>query len=201
MSKSSRVAAPRLEKKTTVTEDSVRKKNVASRPEAKSEPLPATPEDAVSTQDDDAWMHQALLAAQKAEAAGDVPVGCVLVNDSGLVSVGFNVREAAADPTGHAEMIALREASRKLARWRLSDCTAYVTLEPCFMCAGALVHARIKRVVFAAADPKTGAAGSLANVLQDPRLNHRCEITSGVLALEAGEQLRRFFRAKRAARS
>lgn len=159
----------------------------------------ATPSPSSPTPDE-IWMHEALLAAHKALEAGDVPVGCVIVNEDGLVATGHNVREAAADPTGHAEILALREASRVLSRWRLSDCTVYVTLEPCFMCAGALVHARVKRVVYAAPDPKTGAAGSLANVLQDARLNHRCEVASGVLAAEAGEQLRGFFRAKRALR-
>ena len=143
------------------------------------------------------WMGQALALASLAEAAGDVPVGCVVVNEQGVVATGYNVREAAADPTGHAEMVALRAAAQTLGRWRLSDCTAYVTLEPCFMCAGAFVHARIGRVVFGARDPKTGASGSLANVLQDPRLNHRCEVTAGVLEEEAGSLLRRFFRSRR----
>jgi tRNA(adenine34) deaminase len=142
-------------------------------------------------------MDQALGLARAAELAGDVPVGCVIVNDQGLVSEGFNTREAAQDPTGHAEITALREASRKLGRWRLSDCTVYVTLEPCFMCAGALVHARVKRVVYAAPDPKTGAAASLANVLQDARLNHRCEVSRGVREGEASLLLKVFFRSRR----
>lgn len=142
-------------------------------------------------------MERALALAREAQRAGDVPVGCVIVNDEGLVSEGFNVREAQADPLGHAEIVALAGASRALSRWRLSDCTVYVTLEPCFMCAGALVHARVKRVVFAATDSKAGAAGSLANVLQDERLNHRCALTPGVRAHEASVLLKAFFRSKR----
>jgi tRNA(adenine34) deaminase len=143
------------------------------------------------------WMRQALVLAEEAERNGDVPVGCVVVNESGLVSTGLNVRELNQDPLGHAEVTALRSASQKLGRWRLSDCTVYVTLEPCHMCSGALVLSRVKRVVFACHDPKTGAAGSLNNVLQDPRLNHFCEVTSGVLKTEASEMLRRFFKSRR----
>jgi tRNA(adenine34) deaminase len=155
-------------------------------------------EESPHSDDDLRWMDEALEHARAAERAGDVPVGCVLVDATGtLVASGHNTREAAHDPTGHAEMIALREASRVLGRWRLSDLTAYVTLEPCFMCAGALVHARVGRVVFATRDPKTGAAGSLANVLQDPRLNHRCEISVGAREAEASTMLKAFFRSRR----
>lgn len=150
-----------------------------------------------NTTDDKKWMRHALALADKAEANGDVPVGCVVVNDDGLVSEGFNERELTNDPTAHAEMIALQKASRKLGRWRLSDCRLYVSLEPCFMCAGAIVHARIGRVIFAATDPKTGAAGSLANLLQDARLNHRCELEKGLLETEASQNLKRFFKERR----
>lgn len=151
---------------------------------------PASPED-------DHWMERALALAREAERAGDVPVGCVVVNEAGLVAEGYNVREANADPLGHAEIVALAGASRALSRWRLSDCTVYVTLEPCFMCAGALVHARVRRVVYGATDPKAGAAGSLANVLRDERLNHRCALTRGVRAEEASALLKAFFRSRR----
>jgi len=148
-------------------------------------------------EEDTRWMDLALTLASRAQEAGDVPVGCVIVNADGVVGEGLNRREAAHDPTGHAEIEALRQASRRLSRWRLSDCTVYVTLEPCFMCAGALVHARVKRVVFAAPDPKTGAAGSLANVLQDARLNHRCELAHGLREQESANLLRSFFRSRR----
>jgi tRNA(adenine34) deaminase len=138
-------------------------------------------------------LSQALLALEK----GDVPVGCVIVHGETLVGQGFNEREIDHDPTAHAEILALRRASARLKRWRLSDCTAYITLEPCFMCAGALVHARVGRVVYAATDPKTGAAESLAQVLQDSRLNHQCEVTKGILAEESSMMLKNFFRVKR----
>jgi tRNA(adenine34) deaminase len=152
----------------------------------------------VLNSDDERWMVKALEAAQQAEREGDVPVGCVVIHpELGLVASAYNKREAEQDPTAHAEVLALREASRNLRRWRLSDCTIYVTLEPCFMCAGALVNARVKRVVYAATDAKAGACESLANVLSDDRLNHRCEWTRGVLEEPAREQLKSFFRARR----
>lgn len=148
--------------------------------------------------DDERWMFKALEAAQRAELEGDVPVGCVVVHpELGLVASAYNKREAEQDPTAHAEVLALRQASQNLRRWRLSDCTIYVTLEPCFMCAGALVNARVRRVVYAATDAKAGACESLANLLSDERLNHRCEWTRGVLEEPAREQLKSFFRARR----
>jgi tRNA(adenine34) deaminase len=148
--------------------------------------------------DDERWMSKAIEAAQQAELEGDVPVGCVVIHpELGLVASAYNKREADQDPTAHAEVLALRQAAQNLRRWRLSDCTIYVTLEPCFMCAGALVNARVKRVVYAAIDSKAGACESLANVLSDERLNHRCEWSRGVLEEPAREQLKNFFRARR----
>lgn len=147
---------------------------------------------------DEHWMSLALEAAARAEQAGDVPVGCVVVHpEQGLVASEFNRREVNQDPTAHAEVLALRAASAKLGRWRLSDCTVYVTLEPCFMCAGALVNARVGRVVYAAVDAKAGACESLARVLNDERLNHRCDIQQGPLQAQASDQLRVFFRSRR----
>jgi tRNA(adenine34) deaminase len=146
---------------------------------------------------DEAWMSHALSLAHQAEKAGDVPVGCVIVNSDGLVAEGWNAREVQRDPLAHAEIIAIQHAAQKLQRWRLSDCTLYVTLEPCFMCAGAIVLARIPRVVFATCDPKAGAGGSLANVLQDARLNHRCIVHSGLKRPEAANLLKGFFAEKR----
>jgi tRNA(adenine34) deaminase len=147
---------------------------------------------------DEYWMGLALSAAARAEQVGDVPVGCVVVHpQEGLVASEFNRREVSQDPTAHAEVLALREAASRLGRWRLSDCTVYVTLEPCFMCAGALVNARVSRVVYAAVDAKAGACESLARVLEDNRLNHRCEVSRGPLQEQARAQLQEFFRARR----
>lgn len=154
------------------------------------------------SQADAHWMDHALALAQAASALGEVPVGCVIVDGHGeSVGEGANRRELDFDPTAHAEMLALRAASQRLGRWRLSDCTLYVTLEPCFMCAGAIVQARIGRVVYAACDPKAGAAGSLANVLQDARLNHRCVLHKGLRAEPAGQQLKEFFASRRKKKS
>jgi tRNA(adenine34) deaminase len=148
--------------------------------------------------EDAGWMERALAEAEDAERKGDVPVGCVIVHpELGLVAQGRNQREELQDPTAHAEVVALRQASLKLGRWRLSDCTLYVTLEPCFMCAGAIVNARVKRVVYGAQDPKAGACESLAHTLNDPRLNHRCEVASRVLEEEARSLLKGFFRKRR----
>jgi len=144
-------------------------------------------------------MQEALALARAAADAGEVPVGAVAVLDGRVVGRGANAREAARDPTAHAELIALREAARALGRWRLSGVTLFVTLEPCAMCAGAMVLARIDRLVYAAADPKAGAAGSLLDLTQDPRLNHRFPVERGLLGDEAGELLRSFFRARRGA--
>lgn len=147
--------------------------------------------------DDIGWMRMALEEARRAAAAGDVPVGAVIVRKGELLATGRNRREVDGDPTAHAEIVALREAARQLGRWYLDDTTIYVTLEPCPMCAGAIVAARVARLVFGSADPKGGAAGTLYNIVQDPRLNHRVQVTSGVLAEESAELLRAFFRQRR----
>ncbi|MCS4484988.1 tRNA adenosine(34) deaminase TadA [Gleimia sp. 6138-11-ORH1] len=144
------------------------------------------------------WMRRAMELAALAEQAGDVPVGALLISEGGeVIASGFNTREAQCDPTGHAEINVLREAAQKLQRWRFSDCTLVVTLEPCTMCAGALVSARVGRVVFGAWDPAFGACGSLRDVVRDPRVNHQVEVYGGVLEVECETQLRRFFLAKR----
>lgn len=143
-------------------------------------------------------MARALVLAAEAAKAGEVPVGAVVVDDGGVVvGEGRNTREGEHDPLGHAELLAIAAAAKRLGRWRLSGCTLYVTLEPCFMCAGALVNSRVDRLVFGAVDPKAGAVGSLANVCRDPRLNHRLVVDAGLHAEACGEVLRVFFRAKR----
>jgi tRNA(adenine34) deaminase len=146
-------------------------------------------------------MRLALDHAGLAVAAGDVPVGAVVVDADGVVlGAGFNAREALGDPTAHAEIVALRAAASAVGSWRLAGCTLVVTLEPCTMCAGALVLARVDRVVFGAADPKTGAVGSLWDVVRDRRLNHRPEVVGGVLSDECGAMLSAFFEARRGVR-
>ena len=145
------------------------------------------------------WMVRALEQARAAWTEEEVPIGAVVVHEGRLIAEGRNRTRTWHDPTGHAEMVALRRAAARIGDWRLLDATLYVTLEPCAMCAGAMVLARVKRVVYAAADPKAGMCGSLGNLVQDPRLNHRAELTSGVLAEPCGELLRAFFRARRAA--
>ncbi|HEX6372938.1 MAG TPA: tRNA adenosine(34) deaminase TadA [Longimicrobium sp.] len=149
---------------------------------------------------DERWMRVALEQAAAAEALGEVPVGAAIVRAGQLVSTGHNLTHTLQDPSAHAEMVAIRRAAAALGEWRLLDCTLYVTLEPCAMCSGAIVLARIPRLVFAAHDPKAGMSGSLANLVQHPRLNHRVQLTTGVLADEAGEVLRAFFRARRRSR-
>ncbi|OYY22571.1 MAG: tRNA adenosine(34) deaminase TadA [Thiotrichales bacterium 34-46-19] len=143
------------------------------------------------------WMERALALAQQAESLGEVPVGALVVIDGVCVSEAFNQPISQSDPTAHAEMLALREAAKKVQNYRLVNATLYVTLEPCTMCAGALIHARVQRVVYATTEPRTGAAGSVFNVLQNDQLNHRCEVHSGLMADQASEQLRRFFKARR----
>ena len=143
-------------------------------------------------------MRSALLEGALAAGSADVPVGAVVVDAAGqVIGRGHNVREAEGDPTGHAEIRALRAAAEVLGGWRLTGCTLVVTLEPCTMCAGALVLARVSRLVFGAEDPKAGAVGSLWDVVRDRRLNHRPEVVGGVLAEECGETLRAFFRTSR----
>ena len=146
----------------------------------------------------DEWMRLALDEARLALATDDVPVGAVVVDaDGAVLGRGRNAREAVADPTAHAEILALREAAARLGSWRLDGCTLVVTLEPCTMCAGALVLARVARLVYGAVDEKAGAVGSLWDVVRDRRLNHRPEVVAGVLADEAAEELRSFFRTHR----
>ena len=142
-------------------------------------------------------MAQALAEARLAAEEGEVPIGAVLVADGRVVGRGRNARERLRDPTAHAEILALQEASRALESWRLSGATMYATLEPCPMCAGALVNARIDRLVYGVADPKAGAVDTLFDLVRDRRLNHRVEVASGVLAQECGEILREFFRQRR----
>jgi tRNA(adenine34) deaminase len=144
------------------------------------------------------FMHLALREAGAAFAAGEVPVGAVIVHRDRVIASAHNQRETLRDPTAHAEMIAITQAAQSIGSWRLEDCTLYVTLEPCPMCAGAIVQARVPLVVFGAADPKAGAAGSLMNLLCDPRLNHRARVVPGVLAAKCGEILTRFFEQQRA---
>jgi len=143
-------------------------------------------------------MQHALRLAAQAYQANEVPIGALIVDSTGIVvAEAYNLRETVHSAVAHAELLAIEKACQKLGRWRLHDCTLFVTLEPCFMCAGAIVLARIPKVVFAAFDPKAGAAGSLANVLCDQRLNHRCELISGVCAEESSLLLKKFFKKKR----
>ena len=144
------------------------------------------------------WMQRALDEARAAVDHGDVPVGAVVVADGDEVARARNRRESDGDPTAHAEILALRAAAHALGTWRLEQCTLYVTLEPCAMCAGALVLARLGSLVYAATDPKAGAVGSLYDIPRDARLNHHVDVTAGVEAAEAGDLLRRFFRSRRA---
>ena len=147
--------------------------------------------------DDVRWMGEALREAEAAVAHDDVPIGAVVVHDGKIIGRGRNERELREDPTAHAEVLALREAAAALGSWRVLDSTLYVTLEPCAMCAGAIVLSRIPRVVYGCPDPKAGAAGSVLDVLAEPRLNHRPEVVGGVLSEACAELLRSFFRARR----
>lgn len=147
--------------------------------------------------DDDGWMGLALEEAGRAAEAGEVPVGAVVVMGGGLVGRGHNASISRSDPTAHAEILALREAAQHTGNYRLTGATLYATVEPCVMCCGAALHARLGRLVYGAADPKAGAAQSLYRLLDDPRLNHRIEVEAGVRAAECGARLREFFRSKR----
>lgn len=142
---------------------------------------------------DEYWMAYAIEQAKKAEALGEVPIGAVIVKDDVVISTAHNLRETAQRAVAHAELLAIDEACRKLNTWRLTDCTLFVTLEPCVMCAGAIVMSRVDRVVFGARDPKGGCAGSLMNLLMEERFNHRSEVVSGVRELECSDLLRHFF--------
>ena len=146
---------------------------------------------------DEDWMRLALAEAELALATGDVPVGALAVRAGEVIGRGHNRREADGDPCAHAEIIAIRSAARRLGQWRLEAVTLYCTLEPCAMCAGAMVLARLPRLVYAAADPKAGAAGSVLNLLQHPALNHRVDCSGGLLVAEATQQLQAFFRGLR----
>jgi tRNA(adenine34) deaminase len=146
---------------------------------------------------DEYYMRLALREAERAVEHDDVPVGAVVVKDGEVIGAGHNERELREDPTAHAETLALRQASQTLGSWRVLDSVMYVTLEPCAMCAGAIVLSRIPRVVFAASDPKAGAAGSVLDLLNVPALNHRPQVASGLLAQEAGDMLRGFFAGRR----
>jgi tRNA(adenine34) deaminase len=143
------------------------------------------------------FMRRAIELAREAQAAGEVPVGALIVRDGEIVAEGFNRPISTHDPTAHAEMVALRAAAARIDNYRLLGTTLYVTLEPCAMCAGAMVHARVERLVYAATDPRAGAAGSVFNVAQSPALNHRLQVVPGVLADECGALLRDFFVARR----
>ncbi|MBM4196927.1 MAG: tRNA adenosine(34) deaminase TadA [Gammaproteobacteria bacterium] len=143
------------------------------------------------------WMALAIEQARLARAAGEVPVGCVIVREDRVVTSGFNQPIGLTDPTAHAEIAAIRAAARALGNYRLGGCTLYVTLEPCAMCAGAMVHARVARLVFGAADPRVGAAGSVLNLVQSAAQNHRLEVTGGILAAECSDLLLEFFRVRR----
>lgn len=147
------------------------------------------------TQDDKYFMRQALNQAVNAYTRGDVPVGALVVKDGSIISYGSDTKDD--DPTGHAEIIAIRSCSHKLGHWNLAGCTLYVTLEPCPMCAGACVNARISRVVYGAKNPKAGAGGTLYNILHDTRLNHVCKVTSGIMAEECVKVLQDYFMCRR----
>jgi tRNA(adenine34) deaminase len=146
---------------------------------------------------DQEWMQIALDLASQAAQNGEVPVGAIVVKDGAIIGRGANAPIALHDPSAHAEIIAMREAAQFLGNYRLVDCTLYVTLEPCAMCSGAMQHARIAKLVFAASDAKTGACGSVINLMNEPKLNHHCEVIGGVLAEECGAVLSAFFKQRR----
>lgn len=160
--------------------------------------LPGRMQAMATCQIDESFMAQALAEADLAEQRGEVPIGAVIVHGGRVIGRGHNLRQTLNDPTAHAEMLAITAAAEALGSWRLEDCTLYVTLEPCVMCAGAMVLARLSRLVFGAADPKAGACGSLYCIPQDERLNHRVEMVGGVCAEQASVRLQRFFAAQRA---
>ncbi len=146
---------------------------------------------------DELWMEEALRAAQRAGEAGEVPVGAIVVRDGIIVGRGWNLNLSNSDPTAHAEVVALREAGAAVGNHRLGECELFATIEPCTMCAGALIHARIKRLVYGADDAKAGAVGSVLDVINHPQLNHKMEVRKGVLAGRCADMLQAFFRAKR----
>ena len=158
---------------------------------------PTTNDDDSTSASDELWMEQAIRAAQRGLKAGEVPVGAVVVCEDKVVGRGWNLNLTNSDPTAHAEIIALREAGANIGNHRLGSCTLFATIEPCPMCAGALVHARLKRLVYGADDPKAGAVHSVTQVLNHPRLNHQREVRGGVLASRCAEPLQEFFRQRR----
>ena len=147
--------------------------------------------------DDAKWMRMAIDEARRALGEGELPVGCVIVRDGKLVAAGHNLREQSGDPTGHAEIVAIRRAAQKLGDWRLSGCTLYVTLEPCPMCAGAISQARVERLVYGADDSKYGCAGSVYRIPEDPAFNHFCKSDGGLLAEECASLIDEFFASRR----
>jgi tRNA(adenine34) deaminase len=151
----------------------------------------------IDTENDATFMSEALRLAKKAFAAEEVPVGAVVIREGRIIARAYNQVELLKDATAHAEMLALTQAEAAVGDWRLTDCDLYVTKEPCVMCAGAIVHTRIRRVIFGCADVRAGAAGSVMNLLQSPDLNHACEITAGILQSECAQLLQSFFQAKR----
>jgi tRNA(adenine34) deaminase len=159
--------------------------------------VPATDDQQRMSEPDELWMEEALRAAQRAQEAGEVPVGVVVVCEGRVIGRGWNRNLGDCDPTAHAEIVALREAAAAVGNHRLANCDLFATIEPCPMCAGALVHARIKRLVYGADDPKAGAVQSVMQVLNHPRLNHRVEVRGGVLAGRCAELLQTFFRNRR----
>jgi tRNA(adenine34) deaminase len=150
-----------------------------------------------SNEKDELWMEEALRAAQRSLDTGEVPVGAVVISEGKIVGRGFNRNILDSDPTAHAEVVALRDAGASIGNHRLSDCEVFVTIEPCAMCAGAMVHARIRRLIYGADDPKAGAVQSVLHILNHPALNHRIEVRSGVLAGRCADILREFFRSRR----
>ncbi|HYN20688.1 MAG TPA: tRNA adenosine(34) deaminase TadA [Thermoanaerobaculia bacterium] len=147
----------------------------------------------MQTEVDELWMREALAEARRAAAIGEVPIGAVIVREGEAIGRGYNRREIDRDPLAHAEILAIRQAAERIGGWRLTECTMYVTLEPCAMCAGALVNSRVERLVWAAPDHKAGWCGTLGNLVQDARLNHRLAMTTGVLEAESAALLRGFF--------
>ncbi|MCI2948671.1 tRNA adenosine(34) deaminase TadA [Staphylococcus caledonicus] len=150
---------------------------------------------------DEYYMKLAIAEAKKAQRLGEVPIGAIIVKNDEVIARAHNLRETAQQPTAHAEHIAIERAAKEVGSWRLEECTLYVTLEPCVMCAGAIVMSRIPRVVFGAMDPKGGCSGSLMNLVEEPRFNHRATVVSGILEKDCGDLLRQFFRELRARKS
>jgi tRNA(adenine34) deaminase len=151
----------------------------------------------LSPMDDSLYMREALIEAENALKKDEIPVGAVIVRNGEIIGRGSNIRSLEGSPLGHAEIVAMQEASKVLKNWRFDDCTLYVTLEPCVMCAGAMVQSRLNTLVYGASDPKAGAVGSLYNILRDPRMYHRCIVRSGILKEECAELLRIFFQKRR----